>query len=79
MCVRRPVFATMLIVATVVIGGFSLFTLGLDRFPRIDFPVISVITVNPGAAQEIETEITDRIEGAVSTVSGIDEMQESVP
>jgi HAE1 family hydrophobic/amphiphilic exporter-1 len=53
-----------------------LFTLGLDRFPRIDFPVISVITVNPGAApQEIETEITDRIEGAVSTVSGIDEMR----
>ena len=75
-CVRRPVFATMLIVATVVIGGFSLFTLGLDRFPRIDFPVISVITVNPGAApQEIETEITDRIEGAVSTVAGIDEMR----
>ncbi|MGE3509618.1 MAG: efflux RND transporter permease subunit, partial [Vicinamibacterales bacterium] len=75
-CVRRPVFATMLIVSIVVIGGFSVFTLGVDRFPQIDFPVISVITVNPGAApQEIETEITDRIEGAVSTVSGIDELR----
>jgi multidrug efflux pump subunit AcrB len=76
LCVRRPVFATMLILALTVVGGFSFFSLGVDRFPKIDFPIISVITVNQGAApQEIETEITDRIEGAVNTVSGIDELR----
>jgi hydrophobic/amphiphilic exporter-1 (mainly G- bacteria), HAE1 family len=75
-CVKRPVFATMLILALTVVGGFSFFSLGVDRFPRIDLPIITVITVNPGAApQEVETEITDRIEGAVNTVSGIDELR----
>jgi hydrophobic/amphiphilic exporter-1 (mainly G- bacteria), HAE1 family len=75
-CVRRPVFATMLVLAMTVVGGFSFFTLGVDRFPNVDLPVISVITVNPGAAPEqIETEITDLIEGAVNTVSGIDELR----
>ncbi|HET9530956.1 MAG TPA: efflux RND transporter permease subunit, partial [Blastocatellia bacterium] len=77
-CVRRPVFATMLVLAMTVIGAFSFFSLGVDRFPKIDLPVISVITANPGASpQEIETEITDRIEGTVNTVSGIDELRSS--
>jgi HAE1 family hydrophobic/amphiphilic exporter-1 len=77
-CVRRPVFATMLIAAITVIGAFSFFTLGVDRFPRVDIPVVSVITVNPGAAPEqIETEITDIIEGAVNTISGIDDLRSS--
>jgi len=75
-CVRRPVFATMLILALVVVGGFSFFSLGVDRFPKIELPIITVITVNPGAApSEIETEITDRIEGAVNTIAGIDELR----
>ncbi|HEX8368265.1 MAG TPA: efflux RND transporter permease subunit [Pyrinomonadaceae bacterium] len=75
-CVQRPVFATMLILALTVVGGFSFFSLGVDRFPKVDLPIITVLTVNPGAApQEIETEITDRIEGAVNTVSGIDELR----
>ena len=75
-CVRRPVFATMLILAMTVVGAFSFFSLGVDRFPKIDLPVISVITANPGASpQEIETEITDRIEGTVNTVAGIDELR----
>ena len=75
-CVRRPVFATMLVLAMTVVGAFSFFTLGVDRFPNVDLPVISVITVNPGAAPEqIETEVTDIIEGAVNTVSGIDELR----
>ncbi|HEX4914060.1 MAG TPA: efflux RND transporter permease subunit [Vicinamibacterales bacterium] len=75
-CVRRPVFATMLILALTVIGAFSFFTLGVDRFPRIDLPIVTVSTVNPGAAPEqIETEITDIIEGTVSTISGIDELR----
>ncbi|MGH9851132.1 MAG: efflux RND transporter permease subunit, partial [Blastocatellia bacterium] len=75
-CVRRPVFATMLILALTVVGVFSFFTLGVDLFPRIDFPTITITVVNPGASpQEIETEITDRVEAAVNTISGIDELR----
>jgi HAE1 family hydrophobic/amphiphilic exporter-1 len=77
-CVRRPVFATVIILILTVVGGFSFFTLGVDRFPKIDIPTVSVSTTNTGAApQEIETEITDIIEGAVNTVPGIDEMRSS--
>jgi HAE1 family hydrophobic/amphiphilic exporter-1 len=77
-CVRRPVFATVIVLILTVVGGFSFFTLGVDRFPKIDIPTVSVSTTNPGAApQEIETEITDIIEGVVNTVPGIDEMRSS--
>src|SRR5882724_8147211 len=77
-CVRRPVFATVIVLILTVIGGFSFFTLGVDRFPKIDIPTVSVSTTNTGAApQEIETEITDIIEGVVNTVPGIDEMRSS--
>jgi hydrophobic/amphiphilic exporter-1 (mainly G- bacteria), HAE1 family len=77
-CVRRPVFATVIILALTVIGGFSFFTLGVDRFPKIDIPTVSVSTTNPGAAPaEIETEITDVIEGAVNTATGIEELRSS--
>ncbi len=75
-CVRRPVFATMLIAAITVIGGVSFFTLGVDRYPKVETPVVSVSTSNPGATPEsVETEITDRIEAAVNTVAGIDELR----
>jgi HAE1 family hydrophobic/amphiphilic exporter-1 len=75
-CVRRPVFATMLIMALTVVGIFSFFSLGVDLFPKIDLPTITVTVVNPGSSpQEIETEITDKVEGAVNTISGIDELR----
>src|SRR3954451_21715949 len=75
-CVHRPVFATVIVMFLTVVGGFSFFTLGVDRFPKIDLPTISVSTSNPGAApEEIETEVTDVVEGAVNTVPGIDEMR----
>ena len=75
-CVRRPVFATMLILALTVVGIFSFNSLGVDLFPKIDLPTITVTVVNRGASpQEIETEITDKIEGAVNTISGIDELR----
>jgi len=75
-CVRRPVFATMLILSITVVGLFSFRSLGVDLFPRIDLPTITVTVVNPGASpQEIETEITDKVEGAVNTISGIDELR----
>jgi len=75
-CVRRPVFATMLILSLTVVGLFSYKSLGVDLFPKIDLPTITVTVVNPGASpQEIETEITDKVEGAVNTISGIDELR----
>lgn len=75
-CVHRPVFATVIVMFLTVVGGFSFFTLGVDRFPRVELPTISVMTSNSGAApQEIESEITDVIEGAVNTVPGIEEMR----
>jgi HAE1 family hydrophobic/amphiphilic exporter-1 len=77
-CVRRPVFATVIILALTVIGGFSFFTLGVDRFPKIDIPTVSVTTTNTGAAPaEMESEVTDVIEGAVNTATGIDELRSS--
>jgi len=75
-CVRRPVFATMLILSLTVVGLFSYNSLGVDLFPKIDLPTITISVVNPGASpQEIETEITDKVEGAVNTISGIDELR----
>ncbi|HEY6232695.1 MAG TPA: efflux RND transporter permease subunit [Pyrinomonadaceae bacterium] len=75
-CVRRPVFATMLILSLTVVGLFSYKSLGVDLFPKIDLPTITVTVINPGASpQEIETEITDKVEGAVNTISGIDELR----
>ena len=75
-CVHRPVFATVIVLFMTVVGGFAFFTLGVDRFPKIDLPTVSVRTTNTGAApEEIETEITDVIEGALNTVPGIDEMR----
>lgn len=77
-CVKRPVFATMLVMSLVVVGAFSFFSLGVDLFPKIDFPTITVTVTNPGSSpQEIETEITDKVEEAVNTISGIDEMRSS--
>ena len=75
-CVRRPVFATVLILALTVVGIFSFFSLGVDLFPKVDFPVVTVTVVNQGASpQEIETEVTDKVESAVNTISGIDELR----
>ena len=74
--VRRPVFATVLILSLTVVGVFSFTLLGVDRFPKVDIPTILVTTVQPGAAPEqIETEISDKIEEAVNTISGIDELR----
>ena len=66
----------MLILSLVVVGAFSFLSLGVDLFPKIDFPTITITVVNPGASpQEIETEITDKVEEAVNTISGIDELR----
>ncbi len=76
LCVRRPVFATVLILSLVVIGLFGYLQLGVDRMPKVDFPTVLVTTVNPGAsAEEIDREVTDKIEEAVNTISGLDELR----
>lgn len=74
-CIRRPVFATMLIMALVVLGLDSYRKLGVDFFPKIDFPFVSVVTVLRGASpEEVESQVTKKIEEAVNTVAGIDEL-----
>src|SRR5918992_720642 len=74
--VKRPVFATVIILSLTVVGAFSFSKLGLDRFPKVDFPTVVITTRLPGAApEEVETEITDKIEEAVNTISGIDELR----
>jgi hydrophobe/amphiphile efflux-1 (HAE1) family protein len=74
--VRRPIVATVLILAISVVGVVAYTRLGVDRFPKIDIPMISIATRLPGAAPEdVETEITDKIEEAVNTISGIDELR----
>ena len=75
-CIRRPIFASMIVLALVVIGTVSYFRLGVDRFPSVDLPTVSVRTSLPGASpEEIETEISQRIEEAVNTIEGIDELR----
>ncbi|MBZ5544075.1 MAG: efflux RND transporter permease subunit [Acidobacteriia bacterium] len=70
--IRQPVFATMMVVALVVVGIFSYSELKIDLFPNIDIPVISITTTYPGVAPEtVETEVTKRIEEAVNPVGGI--------
>ena len=74
--VKRPVFASVLILSLTVVGAFAFTRLGVDRFPKVDFPTVVVTTRLPGAApEEVETEITDKIEEAVNTISAIDELR----
>src|SRR5262245_38001321 len=76
LCVKRPVFATMLILTFVVLGVFSYTQLGIDQFPKIDLPTVTVQTTLPGASpEEIESQITKPIEEVINTISGIDELR----
>ncbi|MBI2527913.1 MAG: efflux RND transporter permease subunit [Candidatus Rokubacteria bacterium] len=74
--VRRPVLASVLVLSLVVVGAFAYVRLGVDLFPRVEFPTVAITTRQAGAAPEdVETEITDRIERAVNTIAGIDELR----
>ena len=76
LCVRRPVFASVLILSLVTVGIFAFSRLGIDQMPNVDIPTVAITTRLPGAAPEqVETEITDKIEEAVNTISGIDELR----
>ncbi|MBN9161854.1 MAG: efflux RND transporter permease subunit, partial [Myxococcales bacterium] len=75
-CIQRPVFATVLMLVLVVLGGAAYGKLGLDQFPNVDFPIVVVTTTLPGSsAEEMESDVSDKIEGAVNTISGIDELR----
>ncbi len=76
LCVRRPVFATMLIVSLVVLGLASYRNLGLDLFPKVDLPTVTITTRLTGAGpEEMESQITRKIEEVVNTVNGLDELR----
>jgi len=76
LCVKRPVFASVLILILVVVGYVGYGRLGVDRFPEVEFPTVTVSTTSPGSSPDaVETEITDVIEEAVNTISGIEDLR----
>jgi len=73
--VKKPVTTIMLFIAVVVLGGYALRQLPIDFYPELDFPAISVLTMYDGAsAADIETNVTDLIEGNLNTVSDLKEI-----
>ena len=76
LCIKRPVFASMIVLSIVVIGGASYFQLALDKHPQVELPTIAVRTQLPGASpEEVETSIVQPIEEAVNTIEGISELR----
>ncbi len=74
-CIRQPIFAAMIILALVVVGAASYMRLGVDRFPSVDLPTVRVLTFLPGASpEEIESQISQRLEDAINTVEGISQL-----
>ncbi len=76
LCIRRPVFTWVLVSIPVVMGIVSYFELGVDLFPKVDFPVVAIQAVLPGAtAEELETTVTKPIEEAINSISGVNELR----
>ncbi len=77
-CVRRPVFATVIVLTLVVVGFFTYTKLGVDLFPKVDFPTVTVTVQEDGASpRDIETNVIDKIEEQVNTISDIDTLTSS--
>ncbi|NUO53557.1 MAG: efflux RND transporter permease subunit, partial [Polyangiaceae bacterium] len=75
-CVRRPTFAVVLMMLITVLGVSSYSSLGVDEFPNVDIPIVIITTRLDGAGpEEVEREITDKIEGAVNTIGGVEELR----
>ena len=71
--IDRPVFTTMCAIATMVMGFMALSKLNIDLFPDVSFPIVAITTTYPGAGpEEVEQQVSKRIEDAVSTVNGVD-------
>ena len=74
--IRRPVFIAMVVVALVVVGLIGYFRLGLDLFPTLKIPYVTVTVTYPGAGpREVETKVTKVVEDAVSTVSDVKQIR----
>lgn len=74
--IKRPVFTTMVSLGIVVMGVMGFFRLGVNLFPDVQFPVVTVTTVYPGASPtEIETQVTEKIEDAIVSIAGVDRIQ----
>jgi hydrophobic/amphiphilic exporter-1 (mainly G- bacteria), HAE1 family len=77
-CIRRPVFATMLNVLLVVLGWFAFGKLGVEQVPNVELPIITVTTTLRGASpEEVETSVTKPLEEIINTVEGIEELSSS--
>jgi HAE1 family hydrophobic/amphiphilic exporter-1 len=75
LCIRRPVFATMINLLLVVLGWFSLSDIPIDQFPNVELPIVSVTTTLRGASpEEMETGVTKPLEEIINTIQGIDEL-----
>jgi hydrophobic/amphiphilic exporter-1 (mainly G- bacteria), HAE1 family len=75
-CIRKPVFATMLILSLVVVGGASYVNLDVDRFPAVDLPIVRIATRLPGASPaEVEAQVSQPIEEVVNAIEGIKELR----
>jgi HAE1 family hydrophobic/amphiphilic exporter-1 len=75
-CIRRPVFAAMLVLSLVVVGVAGYLRLGVDRFPAVDLPTVRVTTSLPGAApEEVESLVSQPLEEALNTIEGIKELR----
>ena len=73
--VRRPVLASVITLAMVFLGVFSYGHLNIERWPNVDIPIIIISVTDPGASpEEIESDVTNKIEDAVASVSGIDHL-----
>src|SRR5512136_2919626 len=70
--IKRPIFATVIMLALVTLGLFSYRRLSVEMFPNVEIPVISIITKFPGASPEtVEREVSKRIEETVNQVAGV--------
>lgn len=70
--IKRPVFATMFIMALVILGLVSYPEIGVDLFPRVEFPIVNITTTLKGASPEImDIDVTDKIEESINTINGV--------
>ena len=75
-CIRRPVFATMIVLSLVVVGVAGYLHLDVDRFPSVDLPTVRVSTRLPGASPaEMESQVSQPIEEVLNTIEGIQELR----
>ena len=70
--IRRPVFATMVILGLVILGVVSYPRIGVDLFPKVEFPIVNISTTLKGASPEVvDIDLTDKVEEAVNTINGV--------